>query len=209
MQSTRTKVIFFDMDGTLFDIDHSLRQALSAIRDTYNALAEKTVEELIEKYSAALQQSRDAYLDKVITYEAADTQKVHLFFASLGLPEPSLEQVWQFHNTYKPVYSANRRPTAGSVEALVRLRENGYRIGIVTDGQLQDQREKAEAIGVLHLVDLIITSDEIGFRKPDHRIFEYAIARLGMNSFENTYMIGDSVDADIKGALDVRLTGIL
>lgn len=206
---TRTKVVYFDLDGTLFDHDHSLQHAISAIRKRYTALAERTVEELIEWYNASHQQAYDAYLDKVIPYEEADTRKIRLFFASLGLPEPSLEEVQQFRDAYEAVYRANRRTTAGSVEALVRLREHGYYIGIITNGQVQDQTDKAKAIGILHLTDRIITSEEAGYRKPDRRIFQYAVEQLGLNSFEKTYMIGDSADSDIKGALDAQLAAIM
>lgn len=209
MGPTRTKVVYFDLDGTLFDQDHSLRHAMSAIRKRYTALAGSTVEELIEQYNASHQQAYDAYLDKVITYEEADIRKICLFFASLGLPEPSLDDVQQFRDAYEAVYRANRRTTAGSVEALVRLREHGYYIGIITNGQVQDQTDKAKAISILHLTDRIITSEEAGCRKPDRRIFQYAVEQLGLNSFEKTYMIGDSADSDIKGALDAQLAAIM
>ncbi|KAK1241349.1 hypothetical protein MKX08_001323 [Trichoderma sp. CBMAI-0020] len=209
MPEIRPRVIFFHMDGTLFDHAHSRRHALSAVRDIFPALAEKTVEELMELYNASLQQTYDEYLAKMITYEEADSRKIHLFFASLDLPAPGLEQGQQFINAYWTVYRANRRPTLGSIEVLVRLRENGYSIGIITDGGVQEQREKAEAIGVLHLTDRIITSEQAGYRKPDRRIFEYAIAQLGMNSFEDTYVVGNCGDPDIESALNVRLTTIL
>lgn len=209
MEPTRTKVVYFDLDGTLFDHDHSLRQAISAIHKKYAALTDRTVDDLMKQYDVSLQQAYDSYLDKVITYEEADTRKIHLFFKSLGLPEPSLDEVQQVRDAYRAVYRANRRPTAGSVEALARLREHGYRIGIITNGQIQDQTEKAKAIGILHLVDRIITSEEAGHRKPDRRIFQYAMEQLGTNAWEKTYMIGDSVDYDIRGALDTVLAPIM
>ncbi|PNP46768.1 hypothetical protein TGAMA5MH_01720 [Trichoderma gamsii] len=186
MEPTRTKAIYFDLDGTLFDHDHSLRQAISAIHKKYSALTERTVEELMKQYDASLQQTYDLYLNNVITYEEADARKIHLFFKSLGLPKPSLDEVQKVRDAYRAVYGANRRSTAGSVETLVRLREHGYRIGIIINGQIQDQTEKAKAIGILHLTDRIITSDEAGHRKPDRRIFQYAIEQLGTNPWEKT-----------------------
>ncbi|KAL6829664.1 HAD-like domain-containing protein [Trichoderma sp. SZMC 28015] len=208
MELTRMKVVFFDLDGTLFDHHHSLHLAIAAIQRNYAGLAEKTVDELIDKYSIALQQAYDAYLDKVITYEEADVQKIHLFFSSLGLPEHSLGEVQKFRDTYKTVYRKNRRATPGSIEALVRLREYGYRIAIITNGQVEDQTAKAKAIGIHHLIDRIITSEEAGYRKPDRRIFQYAIEQLDA-SLDTACMIGDSTDSDIKGALDAQMAAIM
>ncbi|KAM5349589.1 hypothetical protein ACJ41O_006094 [Fusarium nematophilum] len=181
---------------------------MSVIQRKYTGLEGKKVEELVDQYNIALQQAYDSYLDKVITYEEADTKKVHLFFASLGLSEPTLDEVKEFRTAYKAVYRENRRATPGSVETLARLREHRYRIAIITNGQIEDQLAKAKAIGILNLIDRIITSEETGSRKPDSRIFQYTIHQLGA-SLHTTYMVGDSADADIKGALDAQLAAIM
>jgi putative hydrolase of the HAD superfamily len=60
----------------------------------------------------------------------------------------------------------------------------------------------------LHLIERIITSEEAGYCKPDPRIFQYAIEQLGA-SLHTTYMVGDSADSDIKGALDTQLAAIM
>ncbi|RSL57614.1 hypothetical protein CEP54_008202 [Fusarium duplospermum] len=208
MEPTPTKVVFFDLGGTLFDHYHSMRLAISAIQLTYPGLERKNVEELVEKYNAALHQAYDEYLNKVITYEEADIPKIDLFFAAVGLPKPSPDVVKGFRAGYKAVYRTTRRPTPGTVETLLRLRKHGYRIGIITNGQIEDQEDKAEAIGIRRLIDRIITSEEAGYRKPDPRIFQYAMEKLGASP-ETTFMIGDSVDSDIKGALDAQLPAIM
>ncbi|EEU37373.1 uncharacterized protein NECHADRAFT_51589 [Fusarium vanettenii 77-13-4] len=207
MEPTTTKVVFFDLDGTLFDHDHSLRLAISTMQLLYPILAGKNVEELVDKYNTALQQAYDEYLDKAITFEEANTRKVHLFFTALSLPKPSLDEVNEFRGGYKTIYRANRRATPGSVETLLRLRKHGYRICIITNGQTEDQAAKAEAIGIRHLVDRIITSEEAGYQKPDLRIFQYAMQQL--NASPHAIMVGDSADSDIKGALDAQLTAIM
>lgn len=90
MEQTPNKVVFFDLDSTLFDHYHSLRLAITAIQLTYPGLAGKNVEELVDKYNTALQQAYDDYLNKVVSYDEAETRKIHLFFTAIGLPEPSI-----------------------------------------------------------------------------------------------------------------------
>jgi HAD superfamily hydrolase (TIGR01549 family) len=209
MDSTRTtKVVLFDLDNTLFDHYHSLRSAISAVQEKYASLGGNTLQDLIGKYNAALQRAYDKYLGKEITYEETEAMKVQLFFTDLGLPGPSAEEAREFRATYQPEYRENRRATPGSIETLVRLREHGYRLAIISNGQIEDQADKAEAINIRHLVDRIFTSEEAGCCKPDYRIFQFAIEALGASP-TMTYMVGDSVDSDIKGALNAGLSAIL
>ncbi|POR35134.1 Uncharacterized protein TPAR_04682 [Tolypocladium paradoxum] len=212
MESTRTgRVVLFDLDNTLFDHDHSLRSAISAVQEKYACLAGNKPEDLVAKYSAALQRSYDKYLCKKITYGEADAMKVRLFFTELGLPEPSPRRSGSSvlrTSLRTEEIGGNRRATPGSIETLVRLREHGHRLAIVSNGQIEDQEAKAEAIGILHLVDRIFTSEEAGCCKPDRRLFQFVVERLGACPSQ-THMVGDSADSDIRGALDAGLSAIL
>ncbi|KAK2025654.1 HAD-like protein, partial [Colletotrichum zoysiae] len=200
--------VLFDLDNTLFDHHHSLRSAISSIQASYDSLKTHNVRDLVSTYNNSLDKAYGEYLRNEISYEETEFKKVRLFFNEIGLPEPDHEQIIQFRNIYKPVYRDNRRATPDSVEMLIRLRENGFQLGIVANGQLKDQLEKAEAIRVHHHVDTIITSEEAGCCKPDTKIFRLAIERLGASS-QKSYMIGDSVESDIKGGLESGLGAIL
>jgi len=190
MESTQTtKVVLFDLDNTLFDHHHSLRSAISAVQEKYASLAGNKPEDLIARYNSALQRAYDKYLCKEITYEETDIIKIQLFFTQLGLPEPTPEEASEFRAIYKPAYRANRRATTGSIETLIRLREHGYRLAIISNGQSEDQQAKAEAIGLRPLVDRIFTSEEVGCCKPDRRIFQFAIEALGASA-HMTHMHG-------------------
>ncbi|KAL4730865.1 hypothetical protein ACLX1H_002907 [Fusarium chlamydosporum] len=208
MEPYPTKLILFDLDNTLFDHYHSLNCAISAIQERYPGLADIETQTLIEQYNNSLQQAYDRYLKRFITYKEKDTVKVKLFFQGLGLPEPSSQCVIDFRATYQPAYRASRRATPGSIELLTQLRKLGYVTAIVTNGQTEDQSAKASAIRIRHLVDRIITSEEAGYPKPDRRIFQYAIKQLGGSS-DTTYMVGDSVESDIQGALNTNLKAVL
>lgn len=202
------KAVVFDLDNTLFDHYHSLRCAMSVVRDKYATLKGHGLEDLIDRYNVALQRAYDRYLAKEISFEDTHVIKVRSFFTELGLTEPSLFEVNKFRTVYKPAYRSNQRATPGSIETLVRLRENGYLLTIISNGQIEEQAAKAEVIGVRHLVDRIFTSEEAGYCKPDRRIFRLAVEALDASP-NMTHMVGDSAETDIKGAFHAGLSAIL
>ncbi|KAF6814667.1 had-superfamily subfamily variant 1 [Colletotrichum sojae] len=180
------RAVLFDLDNTLFDHHHSLKCAISAVRARFEFLQKFNEEELVNIYDASLRRAYDDYLEQKISYEEKDLQKLHIFFGVPGQPKGD----------------TRRNQGTGF------LREVGYCIAIVTNGQIEDQTEKAKAIGVSHLVDKIITSEEAGCCKPDKRVFDMAMEALGASP-ENTYMVGDNAEADVKGGLDAGLEAIL
>ncbi|KAF5644918.1 hypothetical protein F52700_2399 [Fusarium sp. NRRL 52700] len=200
--------VFFDLDNTLFDHQKSLNCAISAVRTTFPVLGETPLDVLAEKYNEALKAVYGRHLRNEIAQEDQSAEKIKLFFKSLGLEEPDSECITRFRSVYITEYRMKRSAMPGSIQVLTKLRNNGYRIAIITNGPTESQIEKAKAIGVFDLVECVITSEEVGHPKPDGRIFQYALEKLDVQP-DHAYMVGDSVEADIKGALDAKITPIL
>jgi putative hydrolase of the HAD superfamily len=74
-----------------------------------------------------------------------------------------------------------------------------FKIGVVSNGLPDVQYQKLETIGLRHLFNCIILSEEIGIRKPDPRIFSHAASLLQIPPQECLY-VGDSCTNDIVGA---------
>jgi putative hydrolase of the HAD superfamily len=53
----------------------------------------------------------------------------------------------------------------------------------------------------------VIISEDVGINKPDRRIFEYALSKANASK-EESIMIGDSLEADVRGALDFGIKAI-
>ena len=81
--------------------------------------------------------------------------------------------------------------------ALVELRKCGWKIGIVTNGMVDNQEGKIRHSGLDKLVDGWVVSAEIDVRKPERRIFEVLASRLGCPL--DGWMVGDSVEMDMMG----------
>jgi putative hydrolase of the HAD superfamily len=77
----------------------------------------------------------------------------------------------------------------GVYESLARIGAQ-YRLGMVTNGTGVMQRAKLSALGLEGLFDPLIISEEVGFRKPDPRAFELAVASWGLLP-ETVLFVGD------------------
>jgi putative hydrolase of the HAD superfamily len=74
-----------------------------------------------------------------------------------------------------------------------------YPLALLTNGPPDLQREKIEITGIAPYFTEIVVSGEVGYGKPDCRIYELALSRLGVTS-ESTVYVGDSLESDILGA---------
>jgi putative hydrolase of the HAD superfamily len=89
-------------------------------------------------------------------------------------------------------------PLEGVGEAIEQLRASGLRVAVVSnsDGSVRGSLGNA---GLLDLFEFVIDSHEAGFSKPDPRIFQAALERMGLEP-SNAWYVGDSVFHDVNGA---------
>lgn len=75
-------------------------------------------------------------------------------------------------------------------------------IGIMTNGPSQHQWKKVNALEAQQWFprETIFVSGDVGAAKPDRRIFDWACSKMGQKP-EEMYMIGDSYDNDVVGAM--------
>lgn len=89
-------------------------------------------------------------------------------------------------------------PLPGAEEILRRLRSAGVRIGLLTNGAPDLQREKIESSGLGMFFDAAVVSGEIGTGKPAPEIFHHLLEKLGVTPAESL-MVGNSLARDIIG----------
>jgi putative hydrolase of the HAD superfamily len=91
-----------------------------------------------------------------------------------------------------------------TVEILTYLREKGYRLHLITNGFEKTQLSKLEHAGLSGYFAEVVTSEGAGSLKPHKEIFEYAFRRAGALP-EESIMLGDSIEADIQGAINAGI----
>ena len=87
----------------------------------------------------------------------------------------------------------------GTVELLATL--NGkIPMGIVTNGIGTVQHQRFANANLTHFFQKIVVSEECGFSKPDKRIFQDTVEKMGLSAKSRILMVGDKLETDILGA---------
>ena len=86
-------------------------------------------------------------------------------------------------------------PLYPGAPALLRELHGHYKLGVIAN----HGADTAERLGIVQHLDVIVTSEEMGFGKPDLRIFQAALERAGCAP-EEACMVGDRLDNDIVPA---------
>jgi len=91
--------------------------------------------------------------------------------------------------------------------ALTALRAAGIRTVVVSNWDAS-LHERLTETGLAVLVDGALASAEVGAAKPDRDIFAAALELAGAAPYE-AWHVGDTIDADVKGARDAGLSPVL
>lgn len=93
-----------------------------------------------------------------------------------------------------------------TLETLKYFKNKGYE-NIILSNHIPELPEIVEQLGLFLYVSGCLSSANIGYEKPNPKIFHYALEKY--NYPEDVWMIGDSITADVIGAKAVGMKGIL
>lgn len=92
----------------------------------------------------------------------------------------------------------NVRPLPGAVEAVERLARD-HRVGVVTNGSPEMQRQKLEGIGLADAFETVVHAGYDARAKPHPEPFEHALDALGATA-DRAVHVGNSLASDVAGA---------
>jgi len=201
------RMMWFDLDDTLFDHSYSAALGIARIRSQYPGCSKYATGELVTLYNQALNEVYPEYLRGEIDFGEMRRRKFHRFFFLAGIPDSDAPAIADFHRIYDEGYGSERRATPGSIEALQRLRDEGIEVAVLTNGMQRIQEAKLRAIGFDWLVPHLLTSEQAGKTKPDPGIFHWALQQT-RRSVHDVVMIGDNLQNDVEGALRMGISAI-
>ena len=95
-----------------------------------------------------------------------------------------------------------------TIPVLTKLSQEGYTLGMISNaGDDDDIQSLVDTARIRPYFELIISSAAFGIRKPDPRIFTWALSRLDTAPHQAA-MIGDTLMADILGAQNANIYSI-
>lgn len=102
---------------------------------------------------------------------------------------------------FEAATAAAMEPEPHAVETIRALDDAGLYLGIVSDIDTWEAHRMLDAFGVDGAFDGVTTSEDVGYKKPDRRMFEDALAK-SETAPGRTLMVGDRYDHDMQGATE-------
>ncbi len=203
------QLVLFDLDDTLF----AHRQAVAAgillhIDRAGGAFATDDRVAATELWHALEEKHYHSYLAGRLNFTGQRRARAQDFAASFDVELTGLEaDIW--FNEYFESYRASWQLHDDALPCLKAVSEiiPGVRFGIITNGELAFQSDKIMRVGLGDRIEHVIASGELGFAKPDPRIFLAACSAFGCEPATAVY-VGDRLATDALGAAAAGLTGV-
>ncbi|MDH4402853.1 MAG: YjjG family noncanonical pyrimidine nucleotidase [Flavobacterium sp.] len=196
--------VFFDLDHTLWDFEKNSALAIETIFNKHTINVDLQLflfhyvpinikywewyrVDKITQLELRLGRLKDTF--QLVNYEIDDDKIIFL-------SEEYIEYLPKFNHLFD-----------GAIEILDYLKPK-YNLHIITNGFQEIQDNKLKNSNIDHYFTTITNSEMAGVKKPNPKIFDFAITEA--NAFKsNSIMIGDCIEADVKGALNFGMDAIL
>lgn len=174
--------------GMIFDLDDTLYSEKQYVRSGY-----KKIGEFLRKEDAA---------DKLWGYFEDGKPAIDAYLEEIGEEEKKTECLAVYREQIPEITLYD-----GVVELIKDLKNRGIKIGIITDGRPEGQKNKLKALGLDELIEDIIITDELGgiqFRKPNDISFRIMQNRWRL-PFEQIIYVGDNPNKDFQAPMQLGM----
>ncbi|PWG06540.1 YjjG family noncanonical pyrimidine nucleotidase [Polaribacter aquimarinus] len=195
--------IFFDLDHTLWDFEKNSDLTFQKIF-SINSL-DINLEAFLNVYKPLNFEYWKLYREEKVTKKQLRYGRLKDTFDKISF-HVNDEVINKLSDDYITYLASYNHLFEGALELLDYLKQK-YKLHIITNGFEEIQNKKMIHSNIYHYFDKIITSESVGVKKPHSKVFNYALD-LAKAKKENSVMIGDNLEADIEGALNVGLQAI-
>ncbi|TMR90198.1 HAD family hydrolase [Nonomuraea basaltis] len=200
--------ILFDFFGTLVEYSPSrTEQGYASSHALLRRLgATLTYEEFLDVWSGV-----SAEFDRLSDEDHHEFSMIDVgtaFLAQVLPRKPSLAEVEEFTSQYVSEWNSGVRYLPG-LAGLIEELSADYRLAVVTNTHQPNLvPDHLAAMGLLSSFDAVITSVEVGWRKPHPKIFAGALDTLGVRA-SSAVFVGDTYEPDFEGPERAGMTAYL
>ena len=203
MRIDNIKDVFFDLDHTLWDFDKNSKITFETI--FAQSHPEVNIDSFISHYIPINQECWKLYQYDKITHDQLRYDRLKLSFDAMAY-EISDDEIDVISNQYIDLLTDNNHLFEGTLEILDYLSQK-YKLHVITNGFAHVQVKKLNNANLSTYFSTVTNSEMAGVKKPNPIIFEFALD-LAKAKKETSVMIGDSIEADVLGALDAGIDAI-
>jgi putative hydrolase of the HAD superfamily len=209
------QAVLFDVNGTLVriqtedDMEEIFRAAGHFL--TYQGI-DLCRDQVRDLYFRTLKEQQRSSPEKYPEFDAVGIWgsiiQEHLTDFTRALPPAKLDQMPLFLAEMSRGISRRRLGLYPHVREVLDVLRERYPLALVTDAQSAYARGELHRVGLLGYFDPIVISGDYGFRKPDRRLFQFALDRVGVPAEDAVY-VGNDMHRDIFGAREAGLTTVM
>ncbi|MBK7763410.1 MAG: noncanonical pyrimidine nucleotidase, YjjG family [Bacteroidetes bacterium] len=196
--------LFFDLDHTLWDFE---KNSVATLKTLYSeiGLVNKGIPDF-DDFNVVYHQINDKLWDRFrkgfmsreeLRWKRMWQTLIHYKISSEKLAREMSERYLEILPTQTHVFP-------NCVEMLSYCASKNYQLHLITNGFELTQMQKLKNASLDKFFIHLITSEKAMSMKPQKEIFEYALNEAGAK-IESSLMIGDALDIDILGAMQVGI----
>ncbi len=185
----------FDAYGTLFDFNSAVMRCRDQVGDAAERLSEIwRTKQLQYTWLRSLMRRHDDFWQ--VTGDALDYA-----LAAVGIDDAALRQ--RLMDMYRTLDTFPEVPAV-----LGQLKQAGMRTAILSNGAPSMLDAAVEAAGLDTLLDMVLSVEDVGVYKPDPRVYQLAVDRLGVAPQDICFMSSNAWDAVGAASFGFRVAWI-
>jgi putative hydrolase of the HAD superfamily len=199
-------VVLFDLDDTLFAHRRAVSSGVLAhLHAIGHPIPPASAAAELARWHTLEETHYHRYLSGEVDFLAQRRARARAFAEPYGITLADDTAADDWFDAYLVEYQHAWTLHSDAIPCLEALAPRG--LGIITNGELSFQTEKLDVSGLSPYMHHVIASGELGYAKPDARIFQYACEQFGVPVDAALY-VGDRLHTDAMGAAAAGLTGV-
>ncbi|WP_337044709.1 YjjG family noncanonical pyrimidine nucleotidase [Emticicia sp. 17c] len=201
------KHLFFDLDHTLWDFEKNSKESLADLYASFDLHSWSITD--LSRFQAEFSVVNKRYWSLLesnqITHEELRRRRFRDTLLNLGV-EADETLGLKLNEAFLELLPQKSHLIEGAIEVLEFLAPH-YELHIISNGWQDVQSKKMKSSAIAHYFAEVVTNERAEARKPDKRIFDYAV-KVAKANLSESLMIGDNYEADILGAINADMDSV-